>query len=372
MKIAIEAQRIFRKEKHGMDLVALEMIRKLQMLDKENEYYILVAPGDDTCLQSADNFHVVETGWGNYLLWEQVSLPLALRKIRPDLLHCTSNTAPLYCPYPLVLTLHDVIFMEKKMGNNTSLYQRLGRIYRRIVVPRIVKKARRVITVSQAEKQEILAHFSLEQERICVVHNGVGEQFRPIEEFMRTVRKYVPDSGYLFLLGNTDPKKNLPTVLKAYARYVHRSLSPRSLLLADLERAYLEVLLEKEGILNIRSLIHTPGYIAHQDLPAIYSGAFAFLYPSLRESFGLPVLEAMACGVPVITSRSSALPEVAGEDALLVDPGNEEEIARMMLKLETDPELYACQVSYGQERSREFSWTETAQKVRMIYLNKCS
>lgn len=110
MKIAIEAQRIFRKEKHGMDYVALETIRELQKIDKQNEYFILVSPGDDICLQESANVHIVTVNWPSYPLWEQIGLPLALRKIKPDLLHCTSNTAPVYGNIPLVLTLHDIIF----------------------------------------------------------------------------------------------------------------------------------------------------------------------------------------------------------------------------------------------------------------------
>lgn len=110
MKIAIEAQRLFRTNKHGMDFVALETIRELQKIDTINEYYILVAPGSDHCLNATNNFHILELKCPTYPLWEQFALPKAIRKIRPNLLHCTSNTAPLYCSVPLILTLHDIIY----------------------------------------------------------------------------------------------------------------------------------------------------------------------------------------------------------------------------------------------------------------------
>ena len=112
MKIAIEAQRIFRPNKHGMDFVALETIRELQKIDHENEYFIFVSPGPDHCLNESDNMHIVELRCPSYPLWEQVALPRAVARVRPDLLHCTSNTAPVKCPVPLVLTLHDIIFLE--------------------------------------------------------------------------------------------------------------------------------------------------------------------------------------------------------------------------------------------------------------------
>lgn len=148
MKIAIEAQRIFRKEKHGMDYVALETIREIQKIDRQNEYFILVSPGEDRCLQESDNMHIVQIDYPSYPLWEQIGLPSTLKKIQPDLLHCTGNTAPLWCHTPLILTLHDIIFLEPKQGKNQSVYQKLGRCYRRFVVPRILNKCRKIITVT--------------------------------------------------------------------------------------------------------------------------------------------------------------------------------------------------------------------------------
>ena len=118
MKIAIEAQRIFRSNKHGMDFVALESIRELQKIDKENEYYIFVSPGNDRCLEETPNMHIIEVNCSTYPLWEQIALPRAVAKIKADLLHCTSNTAPIYCPVPLILTLHDIIFLEPRQSGN--------------------------------------------------------------------------------------------------------------------------------------------------------------------------------------------------------------------------------------------------------------
>lgn len=135
MRIAIEAQRIFRPNKHGMDFVALESIKELQKKDHENEYFIFVSPGEDHCLRESDNLRIIELHCPTYPLWEQVALPRAVAKIKPDLLHCTSNTAPIHCPVPLVLTLHDIIFMEPRKSGNKSLYQNMGWHYRRLVVP---------------------------------------------------------------------------------------------------------------------------------------------------------------------------------------------------------------------------------------------
>ncbi|MEG2514778.1 MAG: glycosyltransferase, partial [Bacteroidaceae bacterium] len=200
MKIAIEAQRIFRKEKHGMDYVVLETIKELQKIDKKNEYFIMVSPGEDRCLYESENVHIIEVKCPTYALWEQIALPIALNKIKPDIVHCTSNTAPIKCKAPLILTLHDIIFLEKKQGRNQSLYQSLGRYYRRLVVPRILNKCRKIITVSNYECQHINQTLHLDNDTLIAVYNGYNSYFKPINDPTIT-DKYIKDSSYFFFLG---------------------------------------------------------------------------------------------------------------------------------------------------------------------------
>lgn len=368
MKIAIEAQRIFRVDKHGMDYVAVETIRALQQIDKVNEYFIFVKPGEDRCLQETANFHLIELACPTYFLWEQVALPLCLNRIKPDLLHCTSNTAPLYTRCPLFLTLHDIIFLEKKKGANQSLYQRLGRIYRRWVVPRIIPKCKQIITVSDYERENILQKLSLDPQKVTTIYNGLSAAFHPSRKNPDIVKKYISVEPYLFFLGNTDPKKNTPNTLKAYAIYLQKSKRKLPLLIADLKESVIDTLLAKEGLTHIKPNLYFPGYIPNGDLPSVYTGAFAFLYTSLRESFGLPLLEAMASGVPVISSNRSAIPEIAGDGALLTDPTDPEMIAQTIVDLENNIDLYNKQVEYGLNRSKRYSWEQTARKLLNEYL----
>lgn len=369
MKIAIEAQRLFRPNKHGMDFVALETIRELQKIDTINEYYILVAPGSDHCLNATNNFHILELKCPTYPLWEQFALPKAIRKIRPNLLHCTSNTAPLYCSVPLILTLHDIIFLEKRAASNISIYQNMGWYYRRFIVPRILPKCKKIITVSQFECNHILETLDLSEQQIIAIHNGYNQRFHPLENVSEIIRKYIPHDDYLFFLGNTDPKKNTPRTLKAYSIYLKKSTHPLPLLIADLEEKVIDRILAQQNISEIKPMLYFPGYITHADLPAIYNKAKVFLYTSLRESFGIPLLEAMACGTPVITSCTSAIPEIAGEGAILISPEDENAIADELLKLENDPSYYKQQIAYGLERVKKFSWQATARQVLNIYQN---
>ena len=367
MRIGIEAQRIFRTNKHGMDYVVLQEILQLQQIDHENEYYVFVAPGPDRCVSDTMNMHVIEVSCPTYPLWEQYALPKAARETGVELLHCTSNTAPLRCDLPLVLTLHDIIFLEPRDKRNRSLYQNMGWLYRRLVVPRILKKCRRIITVSNFEQQNILNKLKLPEQQVRMIYNGYNEWFRPLSDTTEIVHKYIDDKGFLFFLGNTDPKKNTERTLIAYAKYLEQSTVKRKLLMADLDRQYLEDIITRNGISQIRDHIVMPGYITNSDLPSIYNAAFAFLCTSLRESFGIPLLEAMACGTPVITSNTSSMPEIGGADAILVNPENADEIAQMLLRLETDNTFYLHQREVGLARAKLFSWRQTAEQLLTLY-----
>ena len=367
MRIGIEAQRIFRTNKHGMDYVVLQEIRELQKTDTKNEYFVFVAPSEDRCLEDTKNVHVIEIGGNFYPFWEQVTLPKAVKELNLDMLHCTSNTAPIRCKTPLILTLHDIIFLEPRDKSNKSLYQNMGWFYRRFVVPKILKKCKCIITVSNFEKNNIVSKLNIPEERITMIYNGYNEWFKPTQDTNQVYKKYIDDLGYFFFLGNTDPKKNTERTLIAYSQYLDKSDVKRKLLMADLDKDYLEDIIERNHIENIKNNIVMPGYIVNSDLPYIYNNAFAFLYTSLRESFGIPLLEAMACGTPVITSNTSSMPEIGGKDAIMVNPESPEEIAEKMLLLEKDDQLYKKQEEYGVIRAQLFSWRLTAEQLLNVY-----
>ncbi len=375
MKIGIEGQRLFRLKKHGMDMVALELIRNLQKIDTENEYYIFVKPDVDSgCLSPSDNFHIVELGGGPYPSWEQIALPKAAKKYGCDVLHCTSNTAPVNSKIPLIITLHDIIYLEsisifKKGG---TWYQKLGNMYRRWNVPRVVKKSEYIITVSHFEKNRIKSFFGFPEDdkRLVAIYNGVSEHFVKItdlSELNRVKEKYQLPDNYAFFLGNTDPKKNTRNVLKAFSDYLKTPNPPMKLVMLDYEKSALDALLAEIGDKQLINHIHLTGYVVNTDLPAIYSQCKLFLYPSLRESFGIPMLEAMRCGSPVITSNTSSMPEVSGGAALIIDPYKAEEITEAMIKLVQDEKLRDDIIQKGFLQAEKFSWQAMAREVLNLY-----
>lgn len=372
MKIGIEGQRLYREKKHGMDMVALELIKNLQQVDRENEYVIFVKPDvDNTCIPDAPNFRIVELGGGPYPAWEQFALPKAAAKEGCDILHCTSNTGPLKSSVPLITILHDIIYLEsvsilKKGG---TWYQKIGNMYRRFVVPTVVRRSKRVVTVSNFEKERIRNFMNLDG-NLVAIYNGVGNHFKKITDqklLDEAKQRYQLPDKFFFFLGNTDPKKNTPNVLKAFAEFNEQSSEKYKLVMLDYDESELQNILKAIGHPEIRTDIHLTGYVNNLDLPAILSQCKVFLYPSLRESFGIPILEGMACGVPVITSNTSSMPEVAGDAALLVDPAKPEEITNAIHQMLNNPELMDEYAQKGIERAKQFSWKNMAIEYLKLY-----
>ncbi|HRN16834.1 MAG TPA: glycosyltransferase family 1 protein [Xylanibacter oryzae] len=366
MRIGIEAQRIFRKEKHGMDYVVLEEIKHLQKMNLEDTIFVFVKSDVDKCLKDSENVHIIELKRQNYLLWEQYVLPKEAKKYNLDILHCTSDTAPIFCNIPIVLTLHDIIFLESRDKSNKSLYQNLGWMYRRFVVPKVLKKCKRIITVSNFEYKNIKSKLAL-KDKLIMIYNGYNEWFMPLEDKDNVYKKYTSEKGYFLFLGNTDPKKNTERTLIAYSKYLKNSSIKRKLLIADLEPQYLDYLLKKNNIEEIRDNIESTGYIINSDLAYLYNDAFAFLYTSLRESFGIPIIEAMACGTPVITSNTSSMPEIAGKSAILINPENTDDISNSMITLENDKNKYDLLKKTGLERAKLFSWKNNVKRLVKVY-----
>jgi glycosyltransferase involved in cell wall biosynthesis len=375
MIIGIEGQRLFRKKKHGMDMVALELIRNLQAIDTKNQYFIYIAPDvDRSCLTETSNFKIRVIGKNFYPIWEQFSLPKAAKADGCQVLHCTSNTAPLVTNIPLVVTLHDIIYMEKNLlrlitGKGTP-YQKFGNVYRRLVVPRILKSSQKVITVSNYEKQRITDFFKLGNNKLTAIYNGVGKHFKKVTdpiELQRVKQKYSLPDKFFFHLGNTDPKKNTAGVLKAYANFLRTSNEHIPMVMLDYELNELQKLLNEMDEPNLFKSIHLTGYVVNTDLPAIYSQCEQFLYPSLRESFGIPLLEAMACGTPVISSNTSCMPEISGGAAWLVNPFDTNEITQAMLSLHSDKQLANSFIEKGFVQSSKFSWHQMAADVLKLY-----
>jgi len=372
MRIGIEAQRIFRPNKHGMDIVVLEIIKHLQLIDTENEYFIYVKKDKDVCLKSTKNFTIREIEGRLFAWWEQFILPKAVKKDKCQILHCTGNTAPIFTNIPILITLHDVIFLEKSyfsiITGKGTLYQRFGNVYRKFIVPLIINKCKKIITVSNSEKDKIEKLFKTNKLRVEVVYNAADERFINCDITNNDLLKQFDlPSQFILFHGNTDPKKNTGNVFKALSILKNKYSIEIDLVITDLGVSFIKKIAKETKSLDVLNQIKSVGYISTDKMPYLYSASSLFLYPSLREGFGLPILEAMSCETPVITSNSSSMPEVAGNAAYLIDPENPDQIAEAMAIMLNDSLKRNEFIEKGKKNILRFSWEDSAKQTLKIY-----
>lgn len=371
MKIGIEVQRLFRKKKYGIETSSLALLKKLQSLQHDTEFVVFVKDDvDRDCFSESANFKIKKVAGKFFVDFEQFFLPLAARREKVDLLHCTGNTTPYFSPVPVVQTLHDIIFMDP-IPNKDSLYQRLGNHYRRKVVPLVSPHSRAIITVSHYEKQRIVSRLGIDEKKIEVVYNGINEDhFYPSNDVKiraQVRHRYGLPENFILFLGNPSRRKNPMGVIEAYVMYASKVANPLPLVTPGLTQKFITHTLKNLNAEYDAKRFITPGYIRDEDLPFIYGLSELFLFPSLSEGFGMPVIEAMACGTPVITSKISCMPEIAGDAALLADPLSAPSIADGLLRMLGNPEYRERKIRDGLANAKRFSWDTAAERVLSIY-----
>jgi glycosyltransferase involved in cell wall biosynthesis len=294
----------------------------------------------------------------------QVEIAILARRHRLRLVHDPTGTAPLaLVDAHRVVTIHDAI--PYVHGETSTL---LDRAIQRAWLPSMARRVDRVVTDSENSKQDLVRHLRLDPEQVTVIPPGVGPAFRPVPsvEAEPILRRYGIRSPYLLCVGSIEARKNLSRLLEAFAE-VHASAPEWSLAVVGARKWKFGPVLETLDRLRLGDAIRFTGYVDDRDLPALYGGAGAFVFPSLYEGFGLPVIEAMACGTPVITSTSSSLPEVAGSAALLVDPRDVTALAEAMYRVLMDDALAGRLREDGINRARRFTWDRTGHATVDLY-----
>lgn len=297
------------------------------------------------------------------IVWEQTQLTRLARGL--DLLHGLAFAAPFLAPCSTVVTVHDLSFMRFP-----NAFRRGNRIYLTLFTRLSTRRAARVIAVSESTRRDVIALCEVAPEKVVTVHNGVDDAFCPadpaaVASFRHA--KGLPDRFILFL-GTLEPRKNLDALLRAYARLRARSGggTPK-LVIAGGKGWFYERVLAEVDVLGLAADVLFPGYVPADELPWWYRAAELFVYPSRFEGFGLPVLEAMACGTPVITTTSSSLPEVAGDAAILVDPDDVPALSDAMERLLAEPDLRGILRAAGLRQAARFSWKRTAAETARVY-----
>lgn len=379
MHIGIDAHAIGAQQ-GGNETYIRGVIRALAEVDGQNRYTVFLAEPRaaeawrDGFVRQFPNFEVQLLPRPTPLVRVPLALAFELRRRPPgsqiDVLH-VQYTAPPFCPVPVVATIHDLAFEHLP-----ETFTRRGSLQLKLTVRRTARKAARIATVSEYSRQDLLRTYNLPPEKVAVTYNGIEAHFTSQPDSANEAedirRRFGISRNFLLAVGSLQPRKNLVRLIRAYAklRSERPSFAPqlvivgRKLWLAD--EIFAEVRRQHIDYLGADDVILT-GYVTDEDLPRLYRAATAFVYPSLFEGFGLPPVEAMACGTPVVTSNTSSLPEVTGDAALLIDPLDEQSLIGALLKITSDEALRARLREQGIAQAGKFTWRDAAKKTLQLY-----
>jgi glycosyltransferase involved in cell wall biosynthesis len=359
----------------GLGRYAQELTESLLHLDKENEYVAFYnGPRGVVPQPPLDRLPRLTVGLSNkpwrmsILLAHHLGLNLDRLFPGVDLLHSTDHLLPPLRRVRTVFTVHDLIFLFFP-----EYHLPLNRWYLTLMMPRFIRRADAVITVSECSRRDLVRLYCLDQARIHVIYEGIDDRFRPVEdpEVLATVRRrYGLPDGFILYVGTIEPRKNLTTLLEAYQTLKGQGLESKLVIVGKKGWLYQDFFRRLRD-LGLKGQVIFPGYVPDDDLPAIYSAAQVFAFPSLYEGFGLPVLEAMACGTPVVCSNTSSLPEVAGQAALTIDPRRPQELAQALQRVLEDAALRAELKGKGLAQAARFSWERAARETLRVYESVC-
>lgn len=359
LNIAIDA-RSLNKDKTGVGNYIANLTASLGTIDQANHYWIATS----TLRHRVKKYPLLSSlGRIIYFVIDNFIFPLHALWRKADLLHCPAFILPLWnFRYKKVITIHDLGFYifggQFARGWHTR--------HMRFMLPYSISKADKIIAVSQATKQQIVDIFKINPEKVAVTYEGVSEKYRVIKdraEVNKTLLKYRLQAPYILFVGTMDPRKNLVRLIQAFQKV---KLGKKDLKLVIVGRKG-ELYTDELNKLIASGDIILTGYVEEEDMVCLYNGASVFVFPSLYEGFGLPILEAMACGTPVITSNVYSMPEVAGDAALLVDPENVEALAKGIKRLQDETALRSELIAKGLTRASAFTWDKTATATLTVY-----
>ncbi len=295
-----------------------------------------------------------------FVLWFEWAVYKALKKIQPDLFLSPDGYLSLKTKVKSLAIIHDLNFEHFPKD-----LPWLVRHYYRFFFPRFAHKASRVVTVSQFSKKDIIQQYSIDADKVDVVYNGVNERFIPLStnNILHTRNRFTNGKPYFLFVGSLHPRKNLIRLFKAYDRFRERSQEDVKLLIVGEKKWWTPEMEQAFASMKHRSEVFFSGRLNHSDLHFVTASALATTYVSYFEGFGIPIIESFRCGVPVITSNVTSMPEVAGNAAILVDPFDIESICKALVSLAGSEELRNDLISKGLQRSKEFSWDHSADQL---------
>jgi glycosyltransferase involved in cell wall biosynthesis len=364
MRVAIDARKL---HDFGIGTYIRNLLRHLARIDHDTEYVLLCGEADlGVAAQLGPNFRAVLEPSPNYSIREQIHVPWVLRRERPDLYHAPHYVLPAAINCHSVVTIHDCIHLMFPQ----YLPNRMAYAYARAQMWTAAHRSDCILTVSDASKRDILHLFNIPPEKIVVVYNAIDAHFSvtpPPDAVSRVRERYQLDHRFVLYVGNIKPHKNLVRLIEAFNELRTGDLEDLKLLIIGDEISKLPALRHAVHRHKLHKHVRFLGYVPDDQLAVLYRLAAVFVFPSLYEGFGLPPLEAMASGTPVVVSNVSSLPEVVGDAAMLVDPHDIESIVDGLRGVLTNPARAEEMRRKGLERSREFSWERSVAQTLEVY-----
>jgi len=367
----------------GLGRYTQEIVDNIIKLDLANEYVIFLRKenfNSFSCNNARVKKVLADIKW--YGLAEQIILPFYIWRERLDLIHFPHFNVPVLCPVKFIVTIHDLILIKYPTQRATTLAPLIYKIknfFYKIVIALAVKRARLVLTVSEYTKKDIIRQFKVDERKIIVTYEGVADlretpHPNPLLIKEREHEEYgLIKQPYLLYVGNAYPHKNLESLIRVYSE-ICREMKNLSLVLVGKEDYFYSRLKEQACLTgrqakNLGGAVIFPGYVPDDDLKILYSRARAYVFPSLYEGFGLPPLEAMAFGLPVVSSNKTCLSEILGEAALYFNPDDEADMKVKIKRVIKDENLRADLIKRGYEQVKKYSWSECAEKTLAVYEN---
>lgn len=359
MVIGTDAHQATRTTKTGTEWYTVHLLQEFARLDHTNEHrWYSHIPLDTTLGQGNPNVHKMVLGWPPKRGWTQARLSLEMALHAPDVLFVPSHTPPLLRPRATVTTVHDIAFLRQP-----ELYSTKERLYNTLML-RIALHSSFLITPSEYTKQELLHLTNVDERRIVSVHHGFGSSDYKVigdeQAISKRLHAYNLRSPYLLFVGRIQEKKNIPRLVEAFAQLKTNDQKEFQLVLVGLPDYHFSQIRQRIDELHLSGRIHMLGYVPQDDIVYLMNGATAFVFPSLYEGFGFPVLEAQACGTPVLTSTAACLPEIAGDAAYYVDPLSIESIRHGLERMMHDDSLRESLRTKGFINYKRFTWENAA------------
>ncbi|MGA2333488.1 MAG: glycosyltransferase family 1 protein [Syntrophales bacterium] len=371
MKIGINALSIIPNNIGGGEVYLVNLIENMAQLDTTNSFYLFISKFNRGLFNiSKKNFFKVKCNLPNNhffprIVYEQTMLPYLTNKLQLDVLHSPANYLPLFNNKRNILTIQHLI---------NYYHPKFFPLWKRAIYNPLVKrsalKANIVIANSDSTNSQITKRIGVPAENIRTIYHGKSPIFKPIEKEIveKQLKKFFSISDdYILMISTKNPQKNPIEIIRAFAYLKLKYKKPLKLVQVGLKSSVHERMFDEIEKHKLSAEIFSLGYISHDKMPVLYNGAQALLFPSIGEDFGLPLVEAMACGCPVITSNIYAPPEIVGDAGLIVDPYNNREIAEAIYSILENPELREVLIRRGLERANAFSWETTAKKTLDIY-----